>query len=147
MVCSVTTSHLLGLVVPYDDYYCNNYLYHRMEENSLSRLEENFIHFHIPILHVYLHLDYIEHFHQLQKDWLDSNQTYSKCYNRRYRKKELNHIKWRNLIRRFLFDYSFNFWYNKYMNIENIGDELQELVEKFELTKSCLHLKENQFLP
>ena len=30
------------------------------------------------------------------------------------------------------------------MNIENIGDELQELVEKFELTKSCLHLKENQ---
>lgn len=30
------------------------------------------------------------------------------------------------------------------MNIENIGDELARLVEKFELTKSCLHLNENQ---
>lgn len=30
------------------------------------------------------------------------------------------------------------------MNIENIGEELSILVDKFELTKSCLHLKENQ---
>lgn len=30
------------------------------------------------------------------------------------------------------------------MNIENIGDELQNLVDKFELTKSCLHLNDNQ---
>lgn len=30
------------------------------------------------------------------------------------------------------------------MNIENIGDELQALVEKFEVTKSCLNLTENQ---
>ncbi|MBE5741174.1 MAG: peptide chain release factor 2 [Clostridiales bacterium] len=30
------------------------------------------------------------------------------------------------------------------MNIENIGEELSELVNKFELTKSCLHLGENQ---
>lgn len=30
------------------------------------------------------------------------------------------------------------------MNIENISDELQKLVEKFEITKSCLHLNENQ---
>ena len=30
------------------------------------------------------------------------------------------------------------------MNIENIGEELSRLVEKFELTKSCLHLQENQ---
>lgn len=30
------------------------------------------------------------------------------------------------------------------MNIENIGEELQKLVNKFELTKSCLHLGENQ---
>ena len=30
------------------------------------------------------------------------------------------------------------------MNIENIGEELQKLVAKFELTKSCLHLNENQ---
>ena len=30
------------------------------------------------------------------------------------------------------------------MNIENIGEELSLLVDKFELTKSCLHLKENQ---
>ncbi|MBR2970116.1 MAG: peptide chain release factor 2 [Clostridia bacterium] len=30
------------------------------------------------------------------------------------------------------------------MNIENIGEELQQLVEKFELTKSCLHLNDNQ---
>ena len=30
------------------------------------------------------------------------------------------------------------------MNIENIGEELQRLVDKFELTKSCLHLTENQ---
>ena len=30
------------------------------------------------------------------------------------------------------------------MNIENIGEELQKLVNKFELTKSCLHLTENQ---
>ena len=30
------------------------------------------------------------------------------------------------------------------MNIENISDELQLLVEKFEVTKSCLHLTENQ---
>ncbi len=30
------------------------------------------------------------------------------------------------------------------MNIENIGDELQKLVEKFEVTKSCLHLDKNQ---
>lgn len=30
------------------------------------------------------------------------------------------------------------------MNIENIGEELQLLVDKFELTKSCLHLNENQ---
>ncbi|MBR6779041.1 MAG: peptide chain release factor 2 [Clostridia bacterium] len=30
------------------------------------------------------------------------------------------------------------------MNIENIGEELSLLVEKFELTKSCLHLNENQ---
>lgn len=30
------------------------------------------------------------------------------------------------------------------MNIENIGEELSHLVEKFEITKSCLHLNENQ---
>ena len=30
------------------------------------------------------------------------------------------------------------------MNIENIGEELSNLVEKFELTKTCLHLAENQ---
>ena len=30
------------------------------------------------------------------------------------------------------------------MNIENIGEELSNLVEKFEVTKSCLHLNENQ---
>ncbi len=30
------------------------------------------------------------------------------------------------------------------MNIENIGEELNHLVEKFEVTKSCLHLHENQ---
>lgn len=30
------------------------------------------------------------------------------------------------------------------MNIENIGDELSALVEKFETTKSCLNLNENQ---
>ncbi|MBO5954860.1 MAG: peptide chain release factor 2 [Clostridia bacterium] len=30
------------------------------------------------------------------------------------------------------------------MNIENIGEELNHLVEKFEVTKSCLHLNENQ---
>ncbi len=30
------------------------------------------------------------------------------------------------------------------MNIENIGEELNNLVEKFEVTKSCLHLTENQ---
>lgn len=30
------------------------------------------------------------------------------------------------------------------MNVENIGEELEGLVNKFELTKSCLHLKENQ---
>ena len=30
------------------------------------------------------------------------------------------------------------------MNIENIGEELNLLVEKFEATKSCLHLDENQ---
>ncbi|MBE7076425.1 MAG: peptide chain release factor 2 [Clostridiales bacterium] len=30
------------------------------------------------------------------------------------------------------------------MNIENIGDELEALVQKFELTKSCLNLEENQ---
>ena len=30
------------------------------------------------------------------------------------------------------------------MDIENIGGELSMLVDKFELTKSCLHLKENQ---
>ncbi len=30
------------------------------------------------------------------------------------------------------------------MNIENIGEELSLLVEKFEVTKSCLHLDENQ---
>lgn len=30
------------------------------------------------------------------------------------------------------------------MNIENIGEELSLLVEKFEVTKSCLHLTENQ---
>lgn len=30
------------------------------------------------------------------------------------------------------------------MNIENIGEELSNLVEKFELTKTCLHLNENQ---
>lgn len=30
------------------------------------------------------------------------------------------------------------------MNIENIGDELAFLVQKFEVTKDCLHLQENQ---
>ncbi len=30
------------------------------------------------------------------------------------------------------------------MNIENIGEELSQLVGKFEVTKSCLHLAENQ---
>lgn len=30
------------------------------------------------------------------------------------------------------------------MNIENIGEELNNLVQKFEVTKSCLHLVENQ---
>ena len=30
------------------------------------------------------------------------------------------------------------------MNIENIGEELQQLIEKFEVTKSCLHLTEDQ---
>ncbi len=30
------------------------------------------------------------------------------------------------------------------MNIENISEELSHLVEKFEVTKSCLHLQENQ---
>ncbi len=30
------------------------------------------------------------------------------------------------------------------MNIENISEELSALVEKFEMTKSCLHLNENQ---
>ncbi len=30
------------------------------------------------------------------------------------------------------------------MNIENIGEELSQLVEKFEVTKSCLNLTENQ---
>lgn len=30
------------------------------------------------------------------------------------------------------------------MNIENIGDELSSLVQKFEVTKECLHLQENQ---
>ena len=30
------------------------------------------------------------------------------------------------------------------MNIENIGEELSLLVEKFEVTKTCLHLNENQ---
>lgn len=30
------------------------------------------------------------------------------------------------------------------MNIENIGEELSNLVDKFELTKTCLHLNENQ---
>ena len=30
------------------------------------------------------------------------------------------------------------------MNIENIGEELSNLVDKFELTKTCLHLSENQ---
>ena len=30
------------------------------------------------------------------------------------------------------------------MNIENISEELNHLVEKFEVTKSCLHLQENQ---
>ena len=30
------------------------------------------------------------------------------------------------------------------MNIENIGEELNDLVKKFEVTKSCLHLPENQ---
>jgi len=38
----------------------------------------------------------------------------------------------------------FCFWYNRSMNIENIGEELSSLVEKFELTKTCLHLTENQ---
>jgi len=38
----------------------------------------------------------------------------------------------------------FCFWYNRVMNIENIGEELSSLVEKFELTKTCLHLSENQ---
>jgi len=39
---------------------------------------------------------------------------------------------------------NFPFWYNKDMNIENIGEELSNLVDKFELTKTCLHLSENQ---
>ena len=30
------------------------------------------------------------------------------------------------------------------MNIENISEELSLLVNKFELTKSCLHLDEQQ---
>ena len=30
------------------------------------------------------------------------------------------------------------------MNIENIGEELSNLVQKFEVTKECLHLQENQ---
>ena len=30
------------------------------------------------------------------------------------------------------------------MNVENIGEELSNLVDKFELTKTCLHLTENQ---
>ena len=30
------------------------------------------------------------------------------------------------------------------MNIENIGEELSKLVDKFEVTKECLHLNENQ---
>ena len=30
------------------------------------------------------------------------------------------------------------------MNIENIGEELEDLIKKFELTKSCLKLNENQ---
>jgi peptide chain release factor 2 len=30
------------------------------------------------------------------------------------------------------------------MNIENIGEELEGLIKKFELTKSCLKLNENQ---
>ena len=30
------------------------------------------------------------------------------------------------------------------MNIENIGDELSKLVDKFETTKSCLNLNEQQ---
>lgn len=30
------------------------------------------------------------------------------------------------------------------MNIENIGEELEKLVEKFEVTKSCLNLSDNQ---
>ncbi len=34
--------------------------------------------------------------------------------------------------------------YNQNMNIENISEELNHLVEKFEVTKSCLHLQENQ---
>lgn len=34
--------------------------------------------------------------------------------------------------------------YNKNMDIENIGDELQSLVSKFELTKSCLNLEESK---
>ena len=38
----------------------------------------------------------------------------------------------------------FYIWYNQNMNIENIGEELSTLVEKFELTKSCLNLTENQ---
>jgi len=36
------------------------------------------------------------------------------------------------------------FCYNKIMNIENISEELAHLVEKFEVTKSCLNLQENQ---
>jgi len=36
------------------------------------------------------------------------------------------------------------FWYNHCMNIENIGDELNFLVNKFEVTKDCLKLSENQ---
>ena len=37
-----------------------------------------------------------------------------------------------------------NIWYNIGMNIENIGEELEELINKFELTKSCLNLNEHQ---
>ena len=33
---------------------------------------------------------------------------------------------------------------NIIMNIENIGEELSNLVDKFELTKTCLHISENQ---
>ena len=43
-----------------------------------------------------------------------------------------------------IFDILFAIWYNLGMNIENISEELSLLVNKFELTKSCLHLDEQQ---